>query len=84
LLNFIGGDIMTTFADKVYAEGDKELTANPEQAAVADVASADGEAAAGANPTKAEYDAVVTLANETKAQLNAALAALRTAGIIAT
>lgn len=74
---------MTTFADKVYAEGSNELTANPEQAAVADVASADGVAAAGANPTKAEFDVVVTLANKLKAQLNAALAALRAAGIIA-
>jgi hypothetical protein len=74
---------MTTFGDKVYAEGDQELTANPVQAAVADVASDDGAAAAGAAPTKAEYDAVVTLANETKAQLNATLAALRTAGLLA-
>lgn len=75
---------MTTFADKVYSEGDNELTANPQQAAVEDVASADAVAAATEPPTKAEFDAVVTLANETKAQLNAALAALRTAGIIAT
>lgn len=50
---------------------------------VAAVAAADGVAAAGANPTKAEYDAVVTLANETKAQLNAALAALKAAGLMA-
>jgi hypothetical protein len=77
---------MTTFSDKVYTKASgtaAELTANPEQAAVADVASANGVAAAGANPTKAEFDAVVTLANETKAQLNAALAALRLANIIA-
>ena len=46
---------------------------------VAAVAAADAVAAAGANPTKAEFDAVVTLANETKAQLNAALAALKAA-----
>lgn len=49
---------------------------------VAAVASADGVAAAGANPTKAEFDAVVTLANETKAQLNTVIARLKTAGII--
>ncbi len=54
-----------------------------EQTAVADVASADGVAAAGANPTKAEFDAVVTLANEIKAQLNSALAKLRLANVIA-
>lgn len=73
---------MTTFADKVYSEGSNELTANPKQAAVANVASANGVAAAGATPTKAEFDAVVALANETKVQLNAALAALRNANII--
>lgn len=40
---------MTTYADKVFAEGDKELTANPKQAAVANVASANAtEAVAGA------------------------------------
>lgn len=51
---------------------------------VAAVAAANGVAAAGANPTKAEYDVVVTLANETKAQLNSALAALKTAGLMTT
>jgi len=50
---------------------------------VAAVAAVDGVAAAGANPTKAEFDAVVTLANESKAQLNAALAALKAAGMMA-
>jgi hypothetical protein len=50
---------------------------------VAAVASADGVAAAGANPTKAEFDVVVTLANETKAQLNAALAALKAGYLMA-
>lgn len=54
-----------------------------EQVAVADVASANGVAAVGATPTKAEFDAVVTLANETKAQLNSALARLRLANVIA-
>lgn len=40
-------------------------------AAVADplITSASGVAAAGANPTKAEYDVVVTLANELKADV---------------
>lgn len=42
------------------------------------VTSPNGVAAAGANPTKAEYDAVVTLVNELKADLNALIAALRT------
>lgn len=36
-----------------------------------DTASANGAAAAGANPTKAEYDVVVTLANELKVDHNA-------------
>lgn len=52
-------------------------------AAVVDVSSDDGVAAAGDAPTKAEFDAVVALANETKAQLNAALAAFRAAGLMA-
>lgn len=34
------------------------------------ITSADAAAAAGAAPTKAEFDAVVTLANELKADLN--------------
>lgn len=50
--------------------------------AVSSVTAANGTAAAGANPTKAEFDAVVTLANSTKAQLNALLVQLRNAGII--
>lgn len=57
----------------------KTLTHNT---AVASVATANATAAAGANPTKAEFDAVVTLLNETKAQLNTLLATLRSAGII--
>jgi hypothetical protein len=48
--------------------------------AVADVASADAAAAAGDAPTKAEFDALVTLANELKKQFNAKMAADRTAG----
>lgn len=41
---------------------------------VGTVTSPDVTPAAGANPTKAEFDAVVTLLNETKAKLNALLA----------
>jgi len=52
-------------------------------AAVDDVASDDGVAAAGDAPNAAEFDAVVLLANETKEQLNAALIALRAAGLMA-
>lgn len=51
-------------------------------ATVADATAANAVAAAGANPTKAEYDAVVTLANELKTRLNALNAALRAAGVI--
>lgn len=52
-------------------------------AAQADVSASDGAPAAGANPTKAEFDAVVALANETKAVVNALLAKLRAAQIVA-
>lgn len=50
--------------------------------AVANVASADA-AAVGGVYAKAEIDKIVTLANETKKQLNATLAALKTAGQMA-
>lgn len=58
---------------------DKTVTHNT---AVASVASANVVAAAGSTPTKAEFDAVVALLNEEKAQLNALLVQLRNAGII--
>lgn len=58
-------------------------TAFEQATTVAAVASANGVAAVGANPTKAEFDAVVALANETKAQLNAALAAIKAAKLMA-
>ena len=74
----INGTAVTKTAAQINA-----ATANPEQAAVANVASADAVVAAGANPTKAEFDALVALTNETKAQLNTALAKLRLADIIA-
>ncbi|MEX0975044.1 MAG: DUF2190 family protein [Bacillota bacterium] len=54
-----------------------------QSATVAAVAAADGAAAAGVNPTKAEYDVVVTLANENKAKINAVLVALKAAGLMA-
>jgi hypothetical protein len=47
-------------------------------------AAADAAVAAGATPTKAEFDAVVALANELKADLNGLLAKLRAAHLIAT
>lgn len=50
---------------------------------VANVASADATAAAAETVTKAEFDKLVAVANETKKQLNAALAALKAAGIMA-
>lgn len=52
------------------------------QADVADVAAVAAQDAAGETPTAAEFAAVVALANETKQQLNAALAALRAYGVI--
>lgn len=53
------------------------------QETIAAIATNDGVAAAGAAPDKAEFDKVVTLANANKAKINAVLAALKSAGIIA-
>lgn len=50
---------------------------------VDNVSAADATNAAATNPTQAEFNKVVALANETKAKLNAALAALKAAGIMA-
>ena len=50
---------------------------------VAAVASADAAAATGDAPTKAEFDAVVTLANELKTKLNSVLANVKSAGQMA-
>lgn len=54
----------------------------PVAAAVAGVSAADCAAAAADAPTKAEFDAVVALANECKATLNAALSSLAAAGLM--
>lgn len=54
-----------------------------EQETIAAITTADGAAAAGESPTKAEFDPVVALANANKAKINAAIAALKLAGIIA-
>lgn len=53
-------------------------------AVVADCAALTGAAAAGANPTKAEYDKTVADVVALRAAHQALLAALRTAGIVAT
>ena len=50
---------------------------------VAAVASADAVAAASETPTKAEFDAVVTLCNELKAQVNDLIANSKSAGQMA-
>jgi hypothetical protein len=47
------------------------------------VSSANATAAAGEAPTKAEFDAVVTLCNELKAQLNDLISKSKTAGQMA-
>lgn len=47
------------------------------------VASADATAAAGDAPTKAEFDAVVTLCNELKAQVNDLITKAKSAGQMA-
>lgn len=46
-------------------------------AALTKTVAVDATAAAGATPTKAEFDKVVTLANELKADLNKAIDALK-------
>lgn len=51
--------------------------------AVTDVAAVTSVVAAGAAPTKAEYDALRVDALAVRTKLNALLAALRTAGIVA-
>ena len=51
--------------------------------AVSAVASADAAAAVGSAPTKAEFDAVVTLLNECKRQLNDMISKAKTAGQMA-
>ena len=51
--------------------------------AVTAVASADAAAAAGATPTKAEFDAVVTLVNSCKAQINDLISKAKSAGQMA-
>ena len=51
--------------------------------AVSAVASANATAAAGDAPTKAEFDAVVALANELKAQVNDLISKAKTAGQMA-
>ena len=51
--------------------------------AVSAVASANATAAAGDAPTKAEFDAVVTLLNECKAQVNDLITKAKTAGQMA-
>ena len=56
-----------------------EVTGEMKMGAVktsAKVAAADGAAAAGSAPTKAEFDAVVTLANDLKAKYNALITQL--------
>lgn len=53
------------------------------QATKVDNVSAADATNAATNPTQVEFNKVVALANETKAKLNAALAALKTAGVMA-
>lgn len=57
--------------------------ASKQVAATTDVAAVTSVVAAGANPTKAEYDALRVDALATRTKLNALLAAMRTAGLIA-
>lgn len=54
-----------------------------QSAAVADQAALTAVAAAGANPTKAEFDALLVDVTAARTKLNALLAAMRTAGLLA-
>lgn len=65
------------------AAGNWTAVAMDQGAFVASVSAANVIGAVGANPTQAEYATMVTLANATKAQLNALLTSLITAGTIA-
>lgn len=51
-------------------------------AAVSNVASPDATVAAGEAPTKAEFDKLMAEANESKRQLNALLASMRSSGFL--
>jgi hypothetical protein len=59
------------------------LSSATKAVAVADQAALTAAAAAGATPTKAEFDAVVADAVAARTKLNALLASLRTAGLLA-
>ena len=72
------GDLMTFDAANHIIKFDAN-----KQAVIAAISAADVTGAAGANPTQAEYATMVTLANANKTTTNAILAALKTAGIIA-
>jgi hypothetical protein len=64
--------------------GDKPVLSDAVKAvAVADQVALTAAAAAGANPTKAEFDKVVADAVAARTTLNALLARLRTAGLLA-
>lgn len=53
------------------------LPTKTQVAGLTNVTTADATAAAGSTPTKAEFDALVTLANATKAKVNQIIAALK-------
>jgi len=57
--------------------GRNKRTIKTVRVAAAAVTSPNAVAAAGATPTKAEYDAVVTLANELKTDFNSLITALK-------
>ena len=69
--------------DAPVAATDKKAGLVKKAAAVAAVAAADSAAAAADTVTKAEFDKLVTEANETKRQLNALIAAGKAAGWLA-
>lgn len=53
------------------------LPTKTQVAGLTNVTTADATAAAGSTPTKAEFDALVTLANASKAKINQIIAALK-------
>lgn len=82
-VNAVGCGIITEFVSATAIWIRISAASRRTGGAQADVAAANAAAAAGANPTKAEFDALVTLANEEKTVLNGLLAKLRAAGLIA-
>lgn len=72
---------MTTFADKVYAESSKELTANPKQTAITNLTVTANDGLDGSDTI--DKAAALAAIKAAEGKINAILVALKAAGIIA-